>query len=142
MDWEKAYSNHTQRIYKALSKLNSEKLNKLSNQKLGKSCKRTFYQRGRQNFVVQSLSRVRLFATTWAAARLPCLSLSPRACSNSCPLSQWCHPAISSYVTLFSSCPQSFPASGSFPMNWFFASLRLIQDTGCWGLVHWDDPER
>ena len=50
-------------------------------------------------------------------ARLPCPSLSPRVCSNSCPLSQWCHPTISSSVTLFSSCPQSFPALGSFPTS-------------------------
>ena len=47
--------------------------------------------------------------------RLPCLSLSPRVCSDSCPLSQWCHPTISSSVVPFSSCPQSFPASGSLP---------------------------
>ena len=46
-------------------------------------------------------------------ARLPCPSLSPGVCSNSCPLSQWCHPTISSSVTPFSSCPQSFPASRS-----------------------------
>ena len=55
-------------------------------------------------------------------ARLPCPSLSPRACSNSCSLSRWCHPTISSSVTLFSSCLQSFLASGSFPMSWLFAS--------------------
>ena len=55
-------------------------------------------------------------------ARLPCPSLSPRVCSNSCPLNQWCHPAISSFVIPFSSHPQSFPASGSFPMSWLFAS--------------------
>ena len=42
--------------------------------------------------------------------------------SNSCPLSWWCHPTISSSVTSFSSCLQSFPASGSFPMSWLFAS--------------------
>ena len=54
--------------------------------------------------------------------RLPCPSPSPRVCSNSCPLSQWCHPTISSSVTSFSSCLQSFPASGSFPMSQFFAS--------------------
>ena len=54
-------------------------------------------------------------------ARLPCLSPTPRACSNSCPLSQWCHPTISSSVVPFSSCLQSFPASGSFPMSQFFA---------------------
>ena len=47
--------------------------------------------------------------------RFPGPSPSPRACSNSCPLSWWCHPTISSSVAPFSSCPQSFPASGSFP---------------------------
>ena len=54
--------------------------------------------------------------------RLSCLSLSPRVCSNSCPLSHWCHPTVSSSVTRFSSCPQSFPALGSFPASWLFAS--------------------
>ena len=47
-------------------------------------------------------------------ARLPCLSLSPRVCPNSCPLNWWCHPTISSSVIPFSSCLQSFPASRSF----------------------------
>ena len=55
-------------------------------------------------------------------SRLPCSSLSPGVCSNSCPLSWWYHPTISSSVIPFSSCPQSFPASGSFPINWLFAS--------------------
>ena len=54
--------------------------------------------------------------------RLPCPSPSLRACSNSCPLSQWCHPTISSSVVPFSSCLQSFLASGSFPMSQFFPS--------------------
>ena len=54
--------------------------------------------------------------------RLPCPSLYPRVCSNSCPLSQWCHPTISSSVAPFSSCPQSFPVSRSFPMSLLFAS--------------------
>ena len=54
-------------------------------------------------------------------ARLPCPSLSPGFCSNSCALSQRCHPTISSSVTHFSSCPQSFSASGSFPMSQLFA---------------------
>ena len=53
---------------------------------------------------------------------LPCPALSPRVYSNSCPWSQWCHPTISSSVTLFSSCPQSFPKSGSFPVSQLFAS--------------------
>ena len=53
--------------------------------------------------------------------RLPCPSPTPRACSNSCLLNWWCHPIISSSVIPFS-CLQSFPASGSFPMNQFFSS--------------------
>ena len=55
-------------------------------------------------------------------ARLPCPSPSPKTCSNSHPLSQWCHPTISSSVVLFSSCLQCFPTLRSFPMNQFFAS--------------------
>ena len=55
-------------------------------------------------------------------ARLPCPSLSPQACSNSYPLNQWYHPTISSSVAPFSSCPRSFPASGSFPVSKLFIS--------------------
>ena len=55
-------------------------------------------------------------------ARPPCPSPTPRVYSNSCPLSWWCHPAISSSVIPFSSCPQSFPASRSFKMSQLFAS--------------------
>ena len=55
-------------------------------------------------------------------ARPPCPSLAPGVYSNSCPLSRWCHPTISSSVIPFSSCLQSFPASGSFPMSQFFAT--------------------
>ena len=54
--------------------------------------------------------------------RLPCPSLSPRAYSNVCPLRWWCHPTVSSSVVPFSSCPQSFPASGSFPVSQHFTS--------------------
>ena len=54
--------------------------------------------------------------------RPPCPSPTPKVYPNSCPLSRWCHPAISSSAIPFSSCPQSFPASGSFPLNQFFAS--------------------
>ena len=53
--------------------------------------------------------------------RPPCLSPTARVHSNSCASSQWCHPTISSSVIRFSSCPQSFPASGSFPMSQLFA---------------------
>ena len=55
-------------------------------------------------------------------ARLPCSSLSPRVCSNSCPLSQWCYPSISSFVTSFSSCLQSLNSSRVFSMSQFFVS--------------------
>ena len=54
--------------------------------------------------------------------RLPCPSPTPGAYLNSCPLSRWCHPTISSSVVPFSSCLQSFPASGSFPVSEFFPS--------------------
>ena len=65
--------------------------------------------------VVQLLSHV-----LTAHTRLLCPSLSPWVCSNSCPLSQWCHPTISSSAAPFSCYPQSFPASGSFPMSQLF----------------------
>ena len=55
-------------------------------------------------------------------SRPPCPSATPGIYPNSCPLSQWCHPTISSSVTPFSSCPQSFPASETFQMSQFFAS--------------------
>ena len=63
-------------------------------------------------------------------ARLPGPLPSSRACSNSYPSSQWCHPTILSSVIPFSSCPQSFPASGSFLMSWLFASGG--QSIGAW----------
>ena len=80
-----------------------------------------------------------------------CPSPTPRACSNSCSLSQWCHPTISSSVVPFSSCLQSFQAAGSFPMRQFFASggqsigasylasvlLMTIQDWFPWGWTGW-----
>ena len=63
------------------------------------------------------------FVTPWTAACQASLSISsPRDCSNSCSLSWWCHPTISSSVVPFSSCLQSFPASGSFLVTQFFAS--------------------
>ena len=72
---------------------------------------------------LQSLSYIRLFATLWTAAHQAsvCFTVS-RVCSNSCPLSWFCHPHISSFVAPFSSCPQSFPASGCFPMSQLFSS--------------------
>ena len=78
---------------------------------------------GTESVVVQRLSRVQLSATHGLQpARLPCPSLSPGVCSNSCPLSRWRHQTISFSVALFFLCLQSFPASGSFPMSWFLAS--------------------
>ena len=59
-------------------------------------------------------------------ARPPCPSPTPGACSNSCSLSWWCHPTISSTVVPFSSCLQSFPASGFFPVSQLFASGSQI----------------
>ena len=71
--------------------------------------------------VVQSLSHAWLFAThELQHGRLLCSSLSSWICSNSCPLIQWCHSTTSSSVAPFSSCPQFFPASGSFPISQFF----------------------
>ena len=73
--------------------------------------------------IVQLLSHAWLFATPLTtASRLLCPSPSSGACSNSRPLSQWCHPTISSSVVPFSSRLQSFPASGSFPKSQIFAS--------------------
>ena len=77
-------------------------------------------------------------------ARLNCPSVSPGICSNSCPLSQWCHPTILSSVIPFSSCLQFFPASGSFQMSQFFtfsgqsigvsASVLPMNIQGCFPL--------
>ena len=74
-------------------------------------------------WIVQSLSHVQLFAThRLQHTRPPCPSPSPRVYSNSCPLSWWCHPTISSSVIPFSSCLQSWPVSESFQMSQLFAS--------------------
>ena len=70
--------------------------------------------------VTQSCPTLRLHGLQHA--RPPCPSPTPRVCSNSCPSSWWCHPIILSSVVPFSSCLQSFPVSGSFPMSWLFAS--------------------
>ena len=79
--------------------------------------------------IVQVLSRVQLSATQCTAAHQASPSIkvgkaaspTPGAYSDSCPSSRWCHPTISSSVIPFSSSPQSFPASGSFPVSQFFA---------------------
>ena len=71
---------------------------------------------------VQSLILVQLFVAPWTTACQTSLSPTPRAYSNSCQLNRWCHPTISSSVIPFSSCSQSFPASGSCQMSQFFTS--------------------
>ena len=85
-------------------------------------------------FSVHSLSHVRICTTPWTAARQdPCPSPTPGVYPNSCPSSQWCYPAISSSVVPFSSCPQSLPASESFPINQLFTwggqSIRVSAST-------------
>ena len=81
-------------------------------------------------------------------ARPPCPSPTPRVHPNSCPSSRWCHPAISSSIVPFSSCPQSFPASESFPMSQLFAwrgqstgvsalALVLPDNTQDWSPSEW-----
>ena len=73
--------------------------------------------------VVVSLSHVQMFVTPWTAARQASLTFTiSGACSNSCPSSWWCHPTASSFVSLFSFCLQSFPASRSFPISWLSTS--------------------
>ena len=79
---------------------------------------------------VHLLNRVSLQRHGLQHTSPPCPSPNPGAYSNSCPLSQWCHPTISSAVTPLSSCPQSLPASGSFPMSWLFTSGG--QSIGAW----------
>ena len=81
-------------------------------------------------------------------ARPPCPSSAPRAYPNSSPLSQWCHPTISSSVTLFSYCLQCFPLSESFPRSWLFSSggqsigasasaSGCPMNSQCWFLLDW-----
>ena len=86
--------------------------------------KSSLFKRKLWVIVVQSLSHVTPIFSPHELQHtsLPCPSLSPGVWSNSCPLSQWCHWTISSAINPFPSCPQSFPASGSFPMNELFAS--------------------
>ena len=96
-----------------------------------------------------SWSVMSLFATPWIAACQAALSFTiSGACSNSCPLSQWCHPTVSSFVISFSFCPQSIPASESFPMSQLFTwsgqsigvsalASVLPRNTQDWSLLEW-----
>ena len=59
-------------------------------------------------------------------ARLLCASSSPGPCSNSCPLSRWCYPTVSSSIIPFSSCLQTFPSAGSFPVSFFTSGGQII----------------
>ena len=101
---------------------------------------------------VQSLSHVWLFVTPWIAARQASLSITttPGVHPNSCPSSQWCHPAISSFVIPFSSCPQSLPASEYFPVSHIFTwggqsigvsalASVLPKNTQDWSPSEWTD---
>ena len=107
---------------------------------------------------VQLLSHVQFFATPWIVACQASLSITsptPRVYPNSCPLSRWCHPTISSSVLPFSSCPQSFLATGSFQMSQLFTSggqsiavsastsvlPRNTQDCSPLGWTGWISPQ-
>ena len=89
------------------------------------------------------LSCVQFFATPWTAVcRLPCPSPNPGACSNSCPLSQWCHPTISSSFIPFYSCLQSFPASGFFfnesVLCWCFSgNTNFFWNSLAFSMIQW-----
>ena len=99
----------------------------------------------RQFSSIPSLSHVQLFATPWTAAhQAPCPSPTPGVHPNSCPLSRWCHLAISSSVIPFSSCLQSYSASGSFQMSQLLVagnqsigsfSFSISSSNECSGLI-------
>ena len=98
-------------------------------------------------FSSRSVVSVSLWPHESQHARPPCPSPTPRVYSNSCPLTWWCHPAISSSVIPFSSCPQSLPASGSFPVIQFLvwggqsigvsASVSVLMNTQDWSPLGW-----
>ena len=99
-------------------------------------------------FSSRSVVSVSLWPHESQHARPPCPSPTPRVYSNSCPLTWWCHPAISSSVIPYSSCPQSLPASGSFPVIQFLvwggqsigvsASVSvLLMNTQDWSPLGW-----
>ena len=91
-----------------------------------------FWAESSQFSSVQSLSHVWFFVTPWTFprrhARPSCPSPTPGVHPNLCPLSRWCHPTVSSSVIPFSSCPQSLPASGSFPMSQIFHEVAKVSE--------------
>jgi len=118
----------------------------------GPSCHELLSTRNTGPLSIQSSSVTQSCATLQSHelkhTRLPCPSLSPGACSNSRPLSRWCHPTISSSVVPFSSCLQFFPASGSFPVSQLFAwdgqsigtsasALVLLMNIQSWLALSW-----
>ena len=89
----------------------------------GCSCRSLGYGAIRKSVQFSSVTQLCPTASPWTVARqTSCLSPTPRDYSNSCPLSQWCHPTVSSSVIPFSSCLQTFPTSRSFQVSQFFAS--------------------
>ena len=113
--------NHKMHIHFCPTNCNSGIVSLGNNHK----CKKDFVHKDVHYTVVCYCSVTQSCPTLWPHglqhARLPCLSLSPRVCSNSCPLSQWSHPTISSSVVPVSSCLWSFPAS-DFPTSQLFSS--------------------
>jgi len=103
--------------------ISSLKTNIIAFKTLEKKKKKTLNIVQHQLSSVQSLSCVWLFVAPWTAACQASLSITnPGVHPNPCPLTQWCHPTISCSVVPLSSCPQSFPASGSFQMSQLFPS--------------------
>ena len=92
--------------------------------KIGENTKSRNSEKGKDSVQFTSVTcHVQLFVITWTtAARPPYPSPTPRVHPNSCQSSQWCHPTISSSIVPFSSCPQSFPASGSLQTSQLFSS--------------------
>ena len=111
---------------KVVTMLVLEQVSAINDSKGTKECRNTACFQTRK-VVLQSFSWVPLFANPWTAAHQAFLSsLSPRVCSNSCPLTRGCHATNSSFVAPFSSCPQSFPASGSFPIVGFSHQVAKV----------------